>query len=122
MTGPDGTIRTVYASDEFNQFFHDTDKRVQSKLKFVIDVIQRVYEIPTKYVKKLVEYNLYEMRISTGYNEYRTILFAVDHENIIQSTKVILLNSFLKKSNKDYKAQIRIAERIIKSMEYDTNR
>ena len=68
MTGPDGTIRTVYASDEFNQFFHDADKRVQSKLKFVIDVIQRVYEIPTKYVKKLVEYNLYEMRISTGYN------------------------------------------------------
>ena len=122
MTEPDGTIRTVYASDEFNQFFHDADKRVQSKLKFVIDVIQRVYVIPTKYVKKLVECNLYEMRISVGYNEYRTILFAVDHENIIQSTKVILLNSFLKKSNKDYKAQIRIAEQIIKSMEYDTNR
>ena len=37
MTEPDGTIRTVYASDEFNQFFHDADKRVQSKLKFVIE-------------------------------------------------------------------------------------
>ena len=117
-----GRIRTVFASDEFKQFYDESEERIQQKLDQVIYIIERVYVLQTKFVKKLIGVNLYEMRISVGYNEYRTILFAVDHENIIQSTKVVLLNSFLKKSNKDYKAQIKIAERIIKSIEYDTNR
>ena len=42
------------------------------------------------------------MRVSVNTNEYRTILFAVDNDNIILSKKVLLLNGFLKKSTKDY--------------------
>ena len=53
------------------------------------------------------------MRVSVGSNEYRTILFAVDHDNIIESTRIILLNGFLKKSSKDYKKQIEIARTIL---------
>ena len=54
------------------------------------------------------------MRVSVNTNEYRTILFAVDNDNIILSKKVLLLNGFLKKSTKDYCKQIKIAERILK--------
>lgn len=61
--------------------------------------------------------DLYEMRVSVGTNEYRTILFAIDHDNIIQSTRIILLNGFLKKSEKDYRKQINIAEKILKDLE-----
>ena len=60
---------------------------------------------------------LYEMRVSVGTNEYRTVLFAIDHDNIIQSTRIILLNGFLKKSEKDYRKQINIAEKILKDLE-----
>jgi hypothetical protein len=57
------------------------------------------------------------MRVSVGTNEYRTILFAIDHENIIEASNILLLNSFLKKSSKDYKKNIDIAEAILNKME-----
>lgn len=54
------------------------------------------------------------MRISVGNNEYRTVLFAVNHDNIIQATKVLVLNAFQKKSTKEYKRQIDRANVILK--------
>ena len=57
------------------------------------------------------------MRVSVGTNEYRTLLLAIDHENFIEAKNIILLNSFLKKSNKDYRKQIEIAENILKRLE-----
>lgn len=72
------------------------------KLKFLFDHTVRTY--------------LYEMRVSVGSNEYRTVLFAIDNSNVILSTKIILLNGFLKKSTKDYSKQIAKAERILKSL------
>ena len=35
------------------------------------------------------------------------------------ASKIVLLNAFLKKSTKDYKSQIRIAENIIKENNYE---
>ena len=35
------------------------------------------------------------------------------------TSKIVLLNAFLKKSTKDYKSQIRIAENIIKENNYE---
>ena len=61
--------------------------------------------------------DLYEMRVSVGNNEYRTILFAVDKSNIIESTKIVLLNGFLKKSTKEYRKQIELAQSILKKLE-----
>lgn len=60
--------------------------------------------------------DLYELRVSLGNNEYRTILFAIDASNVIEATKIILLNGFQKKSTKDYDKQIKRAIRILKSM------
>lgn len=61
--------------------------------------------------------DLYEMRVSVSSNEYRTILFAVDNDNIILSKKILLLNGFLKKSTKDYSKQIKIAKQILEDFE-----
>ena len=44
---------------------------------------------------------------STHINEYRTVIFTMDNENVMLATKIILLNAFLKKSTKDYKKQIK---------------
>ena len=60
---------------------------------------------------------MYEMKVSVGNNEYRTILFAVDKSNIIESTKIVLLNGFLKKSTKEYRKQIELAQSILKKLE-----
>ena len=48
---------------------------------------------------------------------YRTVLFAIDSDNFVKATEIYLLNSFLKKSTKDYKKQIEIAKKIMKEVE-----
>ena len=110
-------IRTIYKSQEFELFYNGLPSVVKVKFENVFNVIQTVYALPIKFVKRLVNTNLYEMRVSVGTNEYRTVLFAIDHDNIIQSTRVILLNGFLKKSEKDYRKQIEIAKKILKDLE-----
>jgi len=110
-------IRTVLYSDEFDSFYSDLDDRTKEKYKQGIDILETVYVLSTKFVKKIVNTDLYELKISVGYNEYRSILFTIDHENVIQATKVILLNSFLKKDSKEYKKQIKRAINMLKEME-----
>ena len=110
-------IRTIYKTEEFDRFYATLDCRVKQKLKYTINIIQTIYVIPTKYVKHLENSDLYEMRVSAGTNEYRTILFAIDHDSLIQASKIVLLNGFVKKSTKDYNAQIKKAERILKDLE-----
>ena len=66
------------------------------------------------------EAGIFEMRVSVGSNVHRTLIFAVDHENIIQATNVILLNGFLKKDSKEYKKQIKKAINILNNLEYGT--
>ncbi len=109
----DKSIRTIIRTQEFDEFYSRQPIRVQEKFKYVMDVIISVYDIPTKFIKHLQNTDLYEMRVSIGPNEYRTVLFAIDHENVIQATQIILLNAFLKKSSKDYKKQVELANKIL---------
>ncbi len=62
------------------------------------------------------------MRISVGTNEYRTVLFAMDNDNIILARNILVLNAFLKKSEKDYKKQVEIAKNILGGYTNDTIR
>ena len=110
-------VRTVFYSDEFDEFFARLEHRVREKYIWTIRIVETVRLLPTKYVKKLEGTDLYEMRVSVGYNEYRTILFAMDSDNFLTATEIYLLNSFLKKSTKEYKRQIEIAERMLKEIE-----
>ena len=109
-------IRTIFKTDEFEEFYNGLDEKVKDKFEYTFELVQTVYAIPVKYVKHLEGTDLYEMRVSVGSNEYRTVLFAIDNSNVILSTKIILLNGFLKKSTKDYSKQIAKAERILKGV------
>lgn len=110
-------IRIVYKTPQFEAFYASLPAKVQTKFKYVIDVITTIYDVSTKFVKHLENTDLYEMRVSVGNNEYRTILFVVDKSNIIESTKIVLLNGFLKKSTKEYRKQIELAQSILKELE-----
>lgn len=96
-------VRTIFKTPQFETFFSSLPPKVQVKMDYVMNVIATVYNVSTKFVKHLDNTDLYEMRVSVGTNEYRTILFAIDHENVIEAKKIILLNGFLKKDNKDYR-------------------
>ena len=109
-------VRTIYKTPEYEDFFNSLPQKVQLKMDYVINVIATVYSVSTKFVKHLENTDLYEMRVSLGTNEYRTILFAIDHENVIEAKNIILLNGFLKKDNKDYRKHIKIAESILNNL------
>lgn len=65
--------------------------------------------------KKVLSSDFYELRVSVD-NEIRVILFSADNPNISLATEIIVLNGFVKKSNKDYDKQIKKAYNILTSM------
>lgn len=113
----DSGIRELYFSDEFTEFYEELQDKVKAKFEHTMDIIRTEYVLNTKFVKHLENTDLYEMRVSVNFNEYRTILFAVDNDNIILSKRILLLNGFLKKSTKDYSKQIKVAKQILEDFE-----
>jgi hypothetical protein len=110
-------IRDLFHTEEFDAFYSSLDDKTVSKFDEAILYLETIYVLSAKFVKRIVNTNLYELRVSVGFNEYRTVIVAADHDNIIQSTKIILLNSFLKKSSKDYDKQVKRAINILNTLE-----
>ena len=115
-------IRNVVHTDDFDEYYNSLDKRSAAKYDQAILYLETIYVLSKKFVKKLetAEPGMYEMRVSVGSNEHRTIIFAIDHDNIIQAKNVILLNGFLKKDNKEYRKQINKAINILNNLEHGT--
>jgi len=110
------TIREVLFSNEFTAYFENLDEKTRDKYAYIIEIIKTQYVVSEKFVKKLIGTELYELRISLGTNEYRTILIAVDNANFMQAKRIVLLNSFLKKDTKQYKREIDRAIKIIQTL------
>ena len=89
------------------------EPKVRKKYLYVIQVLKTESVVSEKFIKHLENTNLYEMRVSLSSNEYRTIVFSIDAVNIISATKVLLLNSFLKKDTKQYRSEINKAVKLL---------
>lgn len=119
MEGNTIHIRNVYWTTEFAQFYNKLSDKIKGKFDYVLGIVQTERIISTKFVKHLENTDLYEMRVSIGHNEYRTIMFSMDNENIMLATKIILLNAFMEKSTKDYQKQIKLAENTLNEISYE---
>ena len=108
-------MRTMIRTKDFDDFYNSLPSNIQNKVKYAMNIIADVKVVNTKLVKKLIDTDFYELRISVG-NEYRVILFTIDHENFIEAEQILLLNGFIKKSTKDYKKEIIKAEQILNSL------
>lgn len=106
--------RTLIFSTDFKEYIQTLSPQIREKYAYALEILKNIPVPNRKFVKHLENTDLYELRVSVSTNEYRTLLFAVDNDNIINSTQILLLNSFLKKSTKDYKAAIMKAEEILK--------
>lgn len=109
-------MRGMIRSTEFDEFYISLPANVQDKVKYAMNIIAEVKVVNTKLVKKLIDTDFYELRVSLG-NEYRIILFTIDHENFIEAKQILLLNGFIKKSTKDYKKEIQKAIHILNSLQ-----
>ena len=108
-------MRTIIKTRAYDDAFDSLSKEAQEKVDYVMNILIQNKVVSTRFVKKLKNTEYYEMRISLD-NEYRFILFPVDNKNIIEAQQVIVLNGFLKKSTKDYKRQLIIADNIMKTL------
>jgi len=106
-------MREIVITEECLEFIYSQNERVINKFFQLIEVMSEIKVVHTNFIKKLQKTQFYELRIKAG-NEYRVILFAIDHLNFAEYTKAICLNGFIKKSNKDYKAALRRAENLLK--------
>lgn len=108
------TIRNILFSEEFELYYNNLESRIREKYNYALNIVRTQRVVSKKFVKHLENTDFYELRISISTDEYLTIVFAVDNDNFIESNNVILLNSFLKKNTKQYKSEIKTAEKIIK--------
>lgn len=102
-------------SREYLEFEQNSSPRVKEKLRYATAILETIYPIPAKFVKKLTNTDFYELRISVE-QEVRVILFAVDNSNINLSQRVIFLNGFIKKANKDYVKEVEKAVEILRRL------
>lgn len=113
-------MRTIIRSVEFDAFYASLSANIQNKVQYALNVIAEIKVVNTKLVKKLVDTDFYELRISV-HNEYRVIVFTIDHDNFIEAEQILLLNGFIKKSTGDYKKEIAKAQRILKKYSDETD-
>ena len=107
-------VRMIYLC---NAYFQQTmDKRLNDVLLRNVSLLTK-YVVSTKFVKRLEKTEFYEMRVSVGNNEYRTVLFAIDADNFMECHRMVILNSFVEKGTKQYPAEIKKAERLLKEWE-----
>ncbi len=105
-------MRNIDITEECLEFIDKQNDRVRLKFFQLIEVIGEIRIVNTNFVKKLKSTQFYELRIKAG-NEYRIVIFAIDHLNFSECTKAVCLCGFKKKGLKDYKKAIKQAEKIL---------
>jgi hypothetical protein len=106
-------IRETIHSLEYEEYYAGLDDKTKAKFDYVESIIKTQYVVNKKFVKNLEGTEFYEARISIGTNEHRSILFAIDSVSFIESKRILFLNSFLKKSTKQYRREIENARQIL---------
>ena len=89
-------MREIEITPECLEFIDDQEERVREKFFQLIEVIGELRIVHASFIKKLKSTDFYELRIKAS-NEYRVIIFSIDHTNFNECTKAICLTAFLKK-------------------------
>ena len=79
--------------DYFWEFYNDKSEAVQTKIDYVLQIIITIEQIPKKFFKH-IEDGIYEIRIKSGSDIYRSFSF------FDEGKLVILLHGFTKKTQK----------------------
>jgi len=103
-------VRQVVAyGNYFEDFLKKQPTKVQDKIYKVIEIIETYKRVPSNYLKSLTgNPGLYEARIKLGSNIWRVFCF------FDKGKLVILLNGYLKKSDKTDKQEIKKANNLMK--------
>lgn len=110
-------IREIAYTKEFLEYFEQLPANIQEKYDYVFSIMVTQKVVNRKFVKKIETTEFYEMRVSVGTNEYRSFIFAIDVASFMECSRIVMLNSFVEKSSKQYKSEIIKARKILKDWE-----
>ena len=106
-------MREIYISEECEKLIQEeSSERVRKKFKYLLGVIEEQTIVHTSIVEKLTNTKYYELKIKAE-NQIRVIIFTIDKENFNEANQIILLNGFLKRTNKDYQKAIKTADKLL---------
>lgn len=109
--------REIAYTKEFLEYFEQLPANIQEKYDYVFSIMVTQKVVNRKFVKKIETTEFYEMRVSVGTNEYRSFIFAIDAASFMECSRIVMLNSFVEKSSKQYKSEIIKARKILKDWE-----
>ncbi|MHC1690079.1 MAG: type II toxin-antitoxin system RelE/ParE family toxin [Bacteroidales bacterium] len=106
-------FRTVILyKNYFNDFYEKQTKKVKDKIVWTFKLIETTQQVPAEYLTHMDDTDsLYEIRIKQGSNIYRVFCF------FDQGKIIVIINGFLKKTQKTPKSEIIKALRIKKEYE-----
>ncbi|MCX6246620.1 MAG: type II toxin-antitoxin system RelE/ParE family toxin [Bacteroidetes bacterium] len=97
----------LFWGEYFDNFYNQQELKVRKKIDFVLWLIKYTVRVPVKFLKYLEDIDgLYEIKISSTFKEIRVLCFFDDNKVIV------LVNCFLKKSQKTPKSEIELGERL----------
>jgi len=97
----------LFWGDYFDNLYNQQDLKVRKKIDYMLWLIRYTAIVPIKFLKHLEDTDgLYEIKISSTFKEVRILCF-FDNNKV-----VILINCFLKKSQKTPKREIELGERL----------
>ncbi len=104
MTTAEKIRRIVFFEDYFTDFHRSLTDKAQGEVEYVFQILVEQEIAPQIFVKYIFDgEEIYEIRVSMGSNEYRTFFFFEGDKSLIEGGKeIVILNSFLKKSEKNY--------------------
>ncbi|WP_431127647.1 type II toxin-antitoxin system RelE/ParE family toxin [Flagellimonas flava] len=101
--------RILFYKDHFIDFYSEQEPKVQKKIEFVLDLVRFEPQVPIKFFKRLKgSEGIYEIRIITTFRSIRILCF------LEGADLVILVNSFIKKTQKTPRKEIKLAEKLKK--------
>lgn len=103
-------IRKVISYREyFRDFLKAQEDKVQEKILYVLDLVRFEHQVPKKFFKMLENTDgIYEVRVITTFKSIRILCF-FDEGNL-----VVLVNCFVKKTQKTPRSEIKLAEKLKK--------
>jgi len=91
----------------FVDFYEAQEEKVQNKIEYILDLVRFEQRVPKKFFKALENTDgIYEVRIITTFKSIRILCF-FDDGNL-----VMLVNCFIKKTQKTPKKEIKLAEKL----------
>jgi phage-related protein len=110
-------VKKIIAYKEyFADFYKAQEDKVQEKIEYVLDLVRFERQVPKKFFKALENTDgIYEVRVITTFKSIRILCF-FDDGNL-----VVLVNCFVKKTQKTPRKEIKLAEKLKKEYLKDKN-